>query len=96
MIFTREGPITDETEMAQYRNAIRQHTALYSEQYQLKPLAVYGSLEVMEGDAADGVVILEFPSMEAARDWYGSSEYQSAIAHRKLAAEYRVVLVEGL
>jgi uncharacterized protein (DUF1330 family) len=62
----------------------------------LTPLAFYGAQEVLEGPAAEGVVLLQFPDMEAARAWYNSPAYQEAKAHRLKAADYRVILVEGL
>jgi len=34
--------------------------------------------------------------MDAARAWYRDPAYQEALAHRKRAADYRVILVEGL
>ncbi len=60
-----------------------------------KPLAFYGAHEALEGADADGIVILEFADMEAARRWHGSSDYQAAMTHRQLGADYRVLLVEG-
>lgn len=79
-----------------------QELAVYAEKArsarsdQLKPLAYYGQHETWEGLAADGVVLLEFPDMEAARAWYNQPAYQAAKAHRDKAADYRVILVEGL
>ena len=61
-----------------------------------KPLAFYGPSETWEGAEADGVVILEFPDMTAARRWYQSSAYQKALPHRLRGAEYRVLLVDGV
>lgn len=61
-----------------------------------KPLAFYGALEVLEGPAADGVVILAFDDMAAARRWYGSAAYQEALPHRLRGADYRVLLVDGV
>jgi uncharacterized protein (DUF1330 family) len=62
----------------------------------LTPLAYYGAVETWEGQPAEGVVVLQFPTMEAARAWYNSPGYQEALVHRKRAADYRVVLVEGV
>lgn len=62
----------------------------------LTALVHYGNLEVLEGAPAEGVVLLSFPSMEAARGWYHSPEYQAAKEHRLKGAEYRVLLVEGV
>lgn len=61
-----------------------------------KPLAFYGAHEELEGPAADGVVILEFPDMAAAKAWYDSPAYQAAKAYRLAGADYRVILVEGV
>ena len=62
----------------------------------IKPLAFYGPLEVLEGDEAEGVVLIEFPDKAAARSWYDSPAYQEAKQHRLKGADYRVILAEGL
>ena len=62
----------------------------------ITPLAFYGALEVLEGDAAEGVVLLQFPDMDAAKAWYDSPAYQDAKQHRLKAADYRVILAQGL
>ncbi len=59
-------------------------------------LAFYGKLETLEGDPADGVVVVQFPDVAAAHAWYDSPEYQEAKAHRLKAADYRVMIVEGI
>lgn len=92
MIFLREGEIFNPEEMATYNTLTR--TTLGN--FKLKPLVIYGNLETMEGDAPDGLVMLEFPSAEEAKSWYYSSGYQTAAEHRKLAANYRVFMVEGV
>ena len=58
-------------------------------------LSGYGTHEVLEGDKTEGVVIAEFPSMEAARAWYNSPAYQEAREHRLKGAIYRGILVEA-
>lgn len=92
MIFTREGPIFNQAEMDAYSQTFRSNKSKIVP----KPLVVYGASETFEGEAPDGVVMLEFPTAEDAKAWYFSPEYQAAAAHRKLGANYRVVLVEGL
>ena len=62
----------------------------------VKPLALYGAMEVLEGPASDGVVVAEFPTMAEARAWYHSPAYQTAIKDRNKAGDYQVILVEGL
>ena len=61
-----------------------------------RPLAFYGTDEALEGPKADGIVILEFDDMDAARAWHGSPAYQEAMKHRQLGADYRVLLVDGV
>lgn len=58
-------------------------------------VAKNSAFEVLEGDPAETVVIVSFPSMAEARTWYRSAEYQKATAHRKMAANYRILLVDG-
>ena len=59
-------------------------------------LAAYGKQEVLEGPQAEGVVILEFPSMAAAKAWYDSPAYREAREHRFQGADYRAIFVEGV
>lgn len=92
MIFLREGAVFNQLEMEAYQQSNRDNT----DDFKLKPLVVYGDFDTLEGEAPDGVVVLEFPSVEDARAWYHSPGYQAALAHRKRAANYRVILVEGL
>lgn len=96
MIFIREGEVFDQAAMDAYRSSNRQGAVDFRESYGLKPLAVYGQQDCFEGAAADGVVILEFPSAEKAKAWYFSPEYQAAAEWRKKAADYRAILVEGV
>lgn len=64
--------------------------------HQITPLAFYGDLEVLEGREAEGVVVLEFADIDAAKAWYHSPAYQEAKAHRVKGANYRVLLVKGV
>ncbi|MCB2075067.1 MAG: DUF1330 domain-containing protein [Novosphingobium sp.] len=92
MIFVREGEIVDHEAMAAYQGGNREAPPPTS----MKPLAVYGAMETFEGEAADGVVILEFPDTQSARDWYFSDSYQERAKLRQKAAPYRCFMVEGL
>lgn len=62
----------------------------------VKPLAVYGAIETLEGPAAEGCVMLEFPDMDAARAWYNSDAYQEARKVRFQAADYRAFITQGI
>lgn len=96
MIFLREDAVTDLAAMQTYSAMNRRNAGAFVETYGIKPLAVYGATEALEGDAPDGVVVLEFPSVNDARAWYGSPEYQASLVHRKKGAHYRALLIEGL
>ncbi len=62
----------------------------------LKPPAVYGRHETVEGPAIEGAAILEFPTIEAAKSHYQSPACQEAVRHRYLGADYRAFIVEGV
>jgi uncharacterized protein (DUF1330 family) len=90
VIFIRETT-TDEAQMQQY--ALKAPAARTG--HDITRLAFYGQLDVLEGPKAEGVAILRFPDMDAARAWYNSPGYQQAREHRFKGAEYRMLLVEG-
>lgn len=55
-----------------------------------------GRLEELEGEwYMPRLVVLEFPSTDAARDWYRSDAYQRILPIRTANSNARVVLVEG-
>ena len=93
MIFLREGEVLDQDAMDRYQSANQKP---YPALEKLTPLVVYGAMETLEGEAADGMVVLQFPTIEDAKAWYYSEEYQAALKHRQQAAPYRVFMVEGL
>ncbi len=64
--------------------------------HQINPLAFYGELEVLEGPAVEGAVILEFADRAAALGWYHSPLYQEAKVQRNLGADYSVLLIDGV
>ncbi len=56
-----------------------------------------GQVEVLEGDwVPERLVILKFPSVQAAKVFYDSPEYLQGRAARANAAVMRMVLVEGV
>jgi uncharacterized protein (DUF1330 family) len=60
-------------------------------------LARGGINAVLEGGLpANRVVVTEFPSAEQARAFYNSTEYQSARQKRINAADFTMMLVDGL
>ena len=62
-----------------------------------KFIARGGATENLEGDwAPERIVVLEFPSLERARQWWGSPEYRDAKAIRMRAARTRMIAIEGV
>lgn len=56
-----------------------------------------GKAELIEGvNPPKRVVVIEFNSVEAAKRWYDSREYQDALAIRQRASKSRAILVEGV
>jgi uncharacterized protein (DUF1330 family) len=54
------------------------------------------AVEVVEGEwHGTQTVVVEFDTVEQAREWYHSPAYQEAAAIRKTAADCNVVIVEG-
>jgi uncharacterized protein (DUF1330 family) len=59
-------------------------------------LAADGQPQVLEGNwHGDRTVVLEFDSVEAARAWYESPEYEKAKPLRQAAADTNAVIVAG-
>lgn len=84
--------LKDQAEMKIYSSLARQA----SQNFNVKALAFYGQAIALENITSDGVAILEFENIQTAQDWYQSDAYQQAKEHRDLAAEYIVIITEGL
>lgn len=59
-------------------------------------LARGGENETLEGAAFARHVVIEFPTLAAARACYASAEYQAAKQRRDGACEAQVVIVDGV
>lgn len=88
----RKEPVRDADAMAEYQRRTRNIKAGFD----MVPRIVYGDVQTLEGVAPDGVILLEFPSVEEARDWYNNPEYQDAVPFRQQAADYDVFIVQGV
>ena len=86
------GDITDPTAYAAYRVANAVAFAKYGATFLVRG----GAQTVKEGQARARCVVLEFPSIEAARACYASPEYQQAMQYRLPAAVLDLVIVEGV
>lgn len=96
IIVYRETTVRDQQKIEEYSRRNRENAATSQQDFGTEPLVVYGRSEAPEGDNPDGVVLLKFPTYEKAKAWYESPAYQEALAFRKDAADWRVIIVEGL
>ena len=91
VVFTRTKTI-DQEELEKYRTGVR----ATMKDRPIEMLVAEGQHEVLEGDPIEGMVIVKFPSVKAAREWINSEAYQDIAKHRKLGATYHGLIVEGL
>ena len=67
------------------------------EKYNGRILVRGGEVVSLEGpEASRRVVIIEFPSLERAKEFYYSEEYTKAIELRKDAADFELIAIEGV
>ena len=67
----------------------------------LKPFGgrfrVHGDrVELLEGDFKGDLIVIEFPDMQTARDWYASPAYQAILPLRTGHASGAIFLVAGV
>ena len=88
-----EVNVTDPQQFQEYAKGVPATIAAYGGKYLVRG----GATESKEGGwAPKRVVVLEFPSMDHARKWYHSPEYEPLLEMRLKAANSKLILVEGL
>lgn len=83
--------VTDPEAYQAYRAA----NAAAFEKYAGRFLVRGGAQEVVEGDLRPRAVVVEFPTIEAARACYASPEYRAAMALRLPVSMIDLCIVEG-
>jgi uncharacterized protein (DUF1330 family) len=84
--------VTDMEAMGPYMTAVSDTVTSHGGKYLVRG----GATEVVEGEPGYPLkVVLEFPSMQAAKQWYGSAEYQAILPGRLASAKGNFVWVEG-
>jgi len=84
--------VTDPEGFERYRAGVPAVIAQYGGRYLVRG----GAMERVESAAGfNRVVVLEFPSLEAARTFYTSPEYAPLLKLRLASTESEAVLVEG-
>jgi len=85
--------VTNPDAYENYKKLAAEAIAKYEGRY----LARGGNMETLEGDEESRrVVIVVFPTLEQAKTFYNSPEYQEAKAARKGAAVGQFVVVDGI
>ncbi len=85
--------VNDPVRYEEYKKMVPSSLAAYGGRF----LARGGEVQVLEGDwSPSRVVILEFDSIERAREWLESPEYREARALRHETASSNMVVVAGL
>ena len=79
--------------VSQYRELARASIARYDGVYLTN---VGNAIDHVEGDwTPRNIVLLAFPSMERAREWYASEEYAEALVVRRTALRRGLIFVDG-
>jgi len=85
--------VKDPEKYAEYVKVVPATIAAYGGKYVVRG----GTAEKLEGDwEPRRVVVLEFESMERAKQWWDSDEYRAPKALRRSASVGNIILVEGL
>ncbi len=85
--------ISDTDRFKQYQELAARSLAIFGGRFLVRG----GAMEILEGSwDAKRMVLLEFESLERAKEWYNSPEYQEAIAAREGAATFHMLALEGL
>ena len=84
--------ITDLEAYKKYPGKAQETVEHYGGRYMVRG----GPLESIEGDPPlSRIVVLEFPSVAKAKEWYGSDAYQAVIGLRHVASYGHMFIVEG-
>lgn len=83
--------VTDPEKYAVYSKL----AAAASAKHGARALVRGGRFETLEGEERARNVVLEFDSLDAARAYYHSEDYQAAKAERENAGVFDFVIVEG-
>lgn len=92
LIVLRASPVRNAEAYDEYVRKNRENPPVEA----LKPLVVYGAIEALEGEAPDGMVMLQFDTVEDAKAWYERPGYQAAVPHRLRSADWIAFIVEGV
>jgi len=79
-----------------FKDYVKRNTPVV-EKYGGKFLVRGGEMEVLEGECPyPRAIVIQFPNVAAAREWYDSPEFRELTLIRKAAADTNLMLVEGV
>ena len=85
--------VTDPETFAAYRQQVPAVIEQYGGEYVVRG----GDQEVLEGDwPQPRTVVLKFPSMDQAKAWHASAEYEGPKTLRQSASKGNMIVVEGI
>ncbi len=88
-----DADVTDAEKYETYKALAAPSIAKYGGTYKVRG----GAVTVLEGPwAPTRVVVGEFPTVEQAKAWYDGPEYREARAARAGAANFRMIVVDGV
>jgi len=88
-----EAEITDPAALQKYGEKIAETLAPFNHHF----IVSTSNIQALEGDPPkDRVVVIEFDSVQKAREWYDSPAYAAIRPIRQSAAKSRIFIVEGV
>ena len=87
-----EVSITDKIIYEEYKKLTPAAIAAFGGQFIVRG----GRTETLEGDwQPERMVVIEFPSVKIAREWWSSDQYSEAKAIRQKSAHTKMIILEG-
>jgi uncharacterized protein (DUF1330 family) len=88
-----EVEVTDPVRYEEYKRLAAATVARHGGRYVVRG----GKADTLEGDwQPQRIVVLEFPTVEAAKAWWGSEDYAPAKKLRHATARSRMIVIEGM
>lgn len=88
-----EVEILDPVAIEDYRQLAAASIAAFGGRYLVRGGEAFA---VEGGPPPKGLIVVEFPSMARAREWYASKEYAAALKVRESVLDRRLLFVEGV
>jgi uncharacterized protein (DUF1330 family) len=84
--------VTDPVQYEDYKKLAAATVEAYDGRYIVRG----GTAEQLEGDRTPNrIVVLEFPTVNRAKEWWASEDYKPAKAMRHASATSQMIVVEG-